>query len=178
MQDLCHWHNQQASHYQFTPALAPARVAQTNARFYALRNSHNDVLACMALWNQQPFKQVVAQTYRAPLAQLLPLYNLLARLMRRVELPQMGRAFNHSFMAFFACARDVGLPQVLALVEDALARCATPVLTLGLQAQHPYLPALLRHFKPLHYRTRIYAVHFEEPPALDGRMAQPEVATL
>ena len=104
--------------------------------------------------------------------------DLLARLMRRVELPQMGRAFNHSFMAFFACARDVGLPQVLALVEDALARCATPVLTLGLQAQHPYLPALLRHFKPLHYRTRIYAVHFEEPPALDGRMAQPEVATL
>ena len=178
MQQVCDWHNQQAGSYQFAPVLTPTLATQTGAQFYALRSSQNTLLACMALWNQQAYRQVVAQSYKAPFAHCLPLYNLWAQRMRRVALPAPGTCLDHSFMAFFAHTHEVTTTQVLALVEEALALCGTPALTLGLHAQHPLLPALQRHFKPLHYRTRIYAVHFDVPPVLDGRLAQPEVAVL
>ena len=72
--------------------------------------------------------------------------------------------------------------KLIALVEDALALAATPLVTLGLHAWHPQLPRLQARFKPWCYRTRLYAVsdaasHADTLP-LDGRVAQPEVAIL
>lgn len=183
---LCDWYNAQASRYQFAPVLTPdwlhqhsqhkQHVSQPPLRFYTVQQQGH-LRACMALWDQRACRQARALHYRWPLGPLLPAYNAWARWAKRPPLPRLGDALAHSFMAFFACEADA--PGVLIpLIEDALTLAATPVLSLGLHAQHPALAQLQAHFKPWCYRTRVYAVSDTHPLPLDGRLAQPEVAIL
>ena len=91
--------------------------------------------------------------------------------------PRVGEAPLRAHLAFLAVAPQAEVDGRL-LLQDALALCATPVLTLGLHEAHPWLAPLRRALRPLAYRTRIYAVNFEGSVALDGRPAQPEAAVL
>lgn len=176
VESMCRMHNDAAVRYQLSPLLSPARVAASGANFF-VHAPGDGVASCMALWNQQAYKQVVARGYRQPLSAGLQLYNSWARLSRRVVLPRLNERLDQSFLAFFAVpAEDAS--RMVALVRDALAICPSEVLTLGLHAAHPALPALLRAFRPATYRTIIYAVCFARQPEWDGRPVQPEVAVL
>lgn len=173
---LCSFYNQHARQYQFSPVLTNARAASTGASFFVVER-HGEFAACMALWNQQPYKQVVACAYRRPLNTLLPIYNAYARLTKKVLLPRVGHALDLTHLAFMAIAPPLD-GEVTALIDDALAISPTAVLTLGLHAGHPWLASLVRAYRPTTYRTWIYAVNFDDSVALDGRPAQPEVAVL
>jgi hypothetical protein len=176
LQALCRFYNDQAASFQFSPVLTPAVAARTGASFYAVRHE-GEIKACMALWNQQHYKQVVARDYRPPLDRFRPLYNAYARLTRRVSLPPPNAALDMANLAFLMIAPPFD-HHIEALIEDALAINTSAVLTLGLHERHPWLNALKRAFRPQAYRTCIYAVNFESSITLDGRPAQPEVAVL
>jgi len=176
LEPMCQFFNEGASEFNFSPVLTPEKAERTRAGFYVIKDQ-GQVVACMALWNQQAFKQVVARGYRRPLGTLLPVYNAIARSAGRVVLPRVGRALDQSFLAFLAISPSLAL-DIVPLIEDALALCRTPALTMGLHAEHPWLSKLCRRFRPLRYRTCIYAVSFGESLALDNRPAQPEVALL
>jgi hypothetical protein len=92
-------------------------------------------------------------------------------------MPRVGQALDQTYLAFLAVSPPLD-QEVAALIEDALAISPTTVLTLGLHAQHAWLASLMRAFRPATYRTRIYAVNFDDSAILDGRPAQPEVAIL
>jgi hypothetical protein len=172
---VCRFHGRRAARFQFSPRLSPEAAVRSGARFF-VHEGEGTTVASMALWNQQDHKQIVARGYRPPLGSLLPLYNFQARLRRTVQLPQVGGPLDQTFLAFLAAP---ALPDLMAeLVADALARCPTPVLAMGLYAEHPCLPRLLQEFRPLTYRTRIYAVDFGEALVLDGRPVWPEPAIL
>lgn len=173
---LCRFYNHHALGYQLSPVLTPERAAQTGAHFH-IAEDKSGLNAVMALWNQQPYKQVMASAYRQPLGLLLPLYNLYAHLAKRVALPPIGKPLDHTYLAFLAVA-PTAEENVSALVADALALCPTPVLSLGLHADHRWLAPLIRSFRPATYRTCLYTVDFGEAFELDGRPAQPEVALL
>jgi len=174
---ICRTHNSAAAKFQFAPALTPAVAKQTCATFYTHASS-GSITGCMALWNQQDFKQVVARAYRQPLAVALPLYNGWARLSRRVSLPRLNRPLDQTFLAFLA-ADGASPNEMVALVADALALCSSEVLTLGLHGNHPALPTLFRAFKPASYRTLIYSVNFDDGRLnFDDRPVQPEVSIL
>ncbi|RIX47524.1 MAG: GNAT family N-acetyltransferase [Rhodocyclales bacterium GT-UBC] len=175
-QALCRVHNASAARFQFAPVLTPEGMATTGATFFVTGES-GCIDACMAIWNQQAYKQVVARAYRPALAAALPLYNAWARLARRIALPRLNQALDQSFLAFFAPGSD-DAATLIPLIQDALAICPSQVLTFGCHAAHPALPALLRTFKPALYRTVVYAVCFDSPPAWDARPVQPEVAIL
>lgn len=172
---LCRAHNAAAARYQLSPVLDPERVAASGADFF-VSGGDGAPAACMALWNQQAYKQVVARAYRQPLAALRPLYNVWARLGGRIALPAVGRPLDQSFLAFLATDEDART--LLPLIRDALALCRSEVLTFGLHAAHPALPELLRALRPAVYRTVIYAVCFGPPPQWQRRPVQPEVAVL
>ena len=176
IESMCQAHNAAAACFQLSPTLTPARVEASGAEFFA-RDAHKQIAGCMALWNQQAYKQVVARAYRQPLGSVLPLYNVWARLAHRIALPPPNRPLDQSFLAFFAPGGD-DAEEIVPLVRDALAMCPSEVLTLGLHGAHPALPALLRAFRPTTYRTIVYAVCFDPPPHWDGRPVQPEVAVL
>lgn len=173
---LCSFYNRHASQYQFSPVLTPEIAARTGTSFFVVEQQ-GELTACMALWNQQGYKQLVACAYRRPLGTLLPIYNAYARLARKITLPRVGQALDQTYLAFLAVSPPLD-QEVAALLEDALAISPTTVLTLGLHAQHPWLASLMRAFRPTTYHSRIYAVNFDESVTLDGRPAQPEVAVL
>lgn len=175
LEHLCEFYNQHACGYQFSPALTPEIAGRTGADFFKIEQD-GALVACMALWRQD-YKQVVARAYRTPMAIFRPVYNVYARVARRVALPRLGEALEQTNLAFLAAAPTLDVTP-RALVEDALARCATQTLTLGLWSGHPWLDALVSTFRPWTYRTQIYTVRFDEGASLDGRPAQPEVALL
>lgn len=176
VKSMCQVHNRSAMRYQLSPELTPERAEATGADFF-VQEVEGTVSSCMALWNQQTYKQVVARAYRQPLAAALPLYNLLARLAKRITLPPLNQQLDQSFLAFFA-PRTEDASELVPLIRDALAINRSEVLTLGLHAAHPALPALIREFRPAIYRTIVYAVCFDQPPEWDARPVQPEVAVL
>ena len=176
LKSMCVMHNASAARFQLSPELTPERVEKTGADFF-VRDAAGELGGCMALWNQQTHKQVVARAYRQPLAALLPLYNVWARLTRKVTLPHLNQQFDQAFLAFFVPGtEDTG--ETVAMIHDALSLCPCNLLTLGLHAAHPALPALLRAFRPAVYRTIVYTVCFAQPPKWDGRPVQPEIAIL
>jgi hypothetical protein len=175
LMDLCAFYNRQSRCYQFSPVLTPEAARHSGARFFATTRQNGEIAGCMALWNQQTCKQIHITGYRPPLAALLPLYNFWADRTRRVRLPPPGACLDQCYLAFFAIEEAERVP---ALIEDALSLTDARVLSFGLHAAHPTLPALLKKFRPIQYRSCLYAVSFDEPLPLDGRPAQPEAAVL
>ncbi|MDR0480350.1 MAG: GNAT family N-acetyltransferase, partial [Gallionellaceae bacterium] len=172
---VCELYNREAARYHFAPALTPERIAKTGAPFYVAERD-GVLLATMALWNQQPWKQVVSRGYMQPLATVRPLWNLFARLSRRVCLPRTGSALDQTFLAFLAVSAAMQ-DEIHSLLLDALALCSTRVLLLGLHDAHSLLDQrLTQRFRPLYYRGSVYTVSFGASPPVDARPAQPEIA--
>lgn len=174
---VCALHNAIAASRQFSPALDPMTLSTTGADFFVCRDAAGEPVACMALWNQNAYKQVVARAYRQPLAALRPLYNLVAAARRRVTLPRPGNAVDQTYLAFLA-ADAKRAPPLPELVADALSLCSTAVLTMGISARAPELRDITARFRPASYTMTVYTVAYGEPPDLDGRPVQPEVAVL
>ncbi len=174
---VCALHNAAAGSRQFSPALDPMSLEATGADFFVCRDAAGKPIACMALWNQNDYKQVVARAYRQPLAALRPLYNVIAIARRQVTLPRPGHAVDQTYLAFLAtdATRAPPLPE---LIADALARCSTAVLTMGISAHDPGLLEIVARFRPSSYPMTVYTVAYGEPPGLDGRAVQPEIAVL
>jgi len=173
---LLEFHAAQAAAQQFAPVLQAALVHEIGLQHFFLHEHAGELRGMAALWDQRAFKQVVARRYRRPIGALLPAYNAYAKLFRRMPLPREGQALAQTFLAFLALA-DEARPLAGKLLQDLLARCATPVASLGLHAAHPLIPALER-LRPMRYPARVYAVSFEGRPELGDRAAQPEAALL
>ncbi|MFO1404626.1 MAG: hypothetical protein U1E96_08595 [Azonexus sp.] len=174
---VCALHNAAAAARQFAPVLDPTTMTATGAEFHVCRDSAGKPAACMALWNQHAYKQVVARAYRQPLATLRPLYNLFAGACRKVTLPRPGQPVEQTYLAFLAADKKRA-PTLSELIADALAKCSTAVLTLGVSASDPGLPEIVARFRPSSYRMTVYTVAYSDPPRLDGRPVQPEIAVL
>ena len=174
---VCAFHNAIAASRQFSPALDPMSLDATGADFFVCHDAAGKLAACMALWNQNPYKQVVARGYRQPLGTLRPLYNVLAAARRQVVLPSPGQAVDQTYLAFLA-ADEKRAPCLPELIADALAKCRTAVLTMGIAASSPGLREINARFRPSSYPMTVHTVGYGDPPDLDGRLVQPEIAVL
>lgn len=176
---LLAWHARQAQRHQFSPAVDAALLARIGLDHAWVHEDAGAIGGFAVLWDQSAFKQIVARRYAPALRRALPLYNAWARLTGRVRLPPEGHALEQTFIAFLALdpALEDQPGTADALIDGLLARCATPVASLGLHAGHAWLAALRRR-TALRYPATVYAVEFDEAARLDGRAVQPEVALL
>jgi hypothetical protein len=172
--DVAHimaFHNEHAARLQCSPVLSEEHVRRIGVdRFFVCDGG------VAALWDQRTFKQIVARGYRRPLRRALPLYNLYARLFRRIPLPREGGELEQTFIAFLALAEPAA-SNARALLEDLLSHCETPAASLGLHAKHPLIE-VVESLKPLPYPACVYAVTFEGAPPSSDRPMQPEAALL
>jgi hypothetical protein len=199
---IVRFHNEQAARFQCSPVLDDAVVrrvgrwfwsAAASSRRFSSRGSSGkredcdsaalsesgsstlphsiDAVAC--LWDQRAFKQIVARRYRMPIGTLRPLYNLYARLAKRIPLPKEGGALDQTFIAFLAFKNELSQ----ALIEDLLSHCHTPAASIGLHAENPLVP-IVKRMKPIAYPARVYAVTFDGAPPQITRPVQPEAALL
>ncbi|HYM59702.1 MAG TPA: hypothetical protein VEZ11_02285 [Thermoanaerobaculia bacterium] len=170
------FHNDRASRFQCSPVLSDALIRRIGIENFYLFEPNGVLHGAVALWDQRAFKQIVARRYRRPIGALLRPYNFYAKMFRRIPLPREGGALQQTFMAFLALSEEAHA-DALALLEDLLAYCKTPVASLGLHAESPLIVAVDR-LRPLPYPARIYAVSFESEPPGNGRPVQPEAALL
>ena len=150
--------------------------------FWLLRGSDGALEGCLALWDQRAFKQSVVKAYKRPLTYLRRFYNLFARSTKRVELPAVGEALEHVFIAFFAFQdKEVAVTAIREAARIAEAKKAS-CCVIGLSSRHPLLADVKRLFKPSIYRTEIETVvpYGKRADAVDfdDAIVQPEVALL
>jgi hypothetical protein len=185
---LADFYNAAAASYQFAPVLSrqwlahlPGSCGLQLSDFWLLKNGH-DIHGCIAIWDQRPFKQIVARGYRFPLNLLRGSYNLFARMTGRLALPRPGAQLEQVFLSFLALDPDAN-DRVADVIREALMIArekGAGVGTLGLSVQNPLRSRLRDSFHAGVYRTRIETIHWPDSavPALDGRPPQPEVGLL
>jgi Acetyltransferase (GNAT) family len=154
-----------------SPGLSPCDF------FLAL--SHDQIVGCLALWDQRSFKQVVVRGYSPALARWRTVLNAGARLVGAAPLPPAGHPLAHAYVSHVAVDGDE--PRVFAALlaaarREARARGLAYVVT-GFAAGHPLLPVAARGAR--RYESVLYTVHWDGgTPSFDGRLAHPEVALL
>jgi hypothetical protein len=148
---------------------------------FLLRDTKHAAPACVALCDQRALKQIVVAGLSPALGRGRHAINLAAKLTGRPALPPAGSPLNMAYISHAAFDLD-DADTASALIAQACALAATrgiKLVSLGLPADTPILPALTRRFKPWISRSIIYAVgHLPDAIRLDGRPVWMEVATL
>lgn len=175
--------------YQFAPSwtraelACPVRSRDLAPTDFFLATERRAVVGCLALWNQQRFKQIVVRAYSGRLRWQRPAANALARLAGAPRLPAPGRPLAHLYLSHVAIDDD--RPEILdclcaAALATARRRGASCVIA-GFAAAHPFTHRLVRGYRPWTYRSVLYAVHWPGTDAgtsPDGRLPHHEVALL
>jgi hypothetical protein len=170
------FHNARAARFDFAPQLDEELVRRVGHDNFFVLEVAGALRGVAALWDQRAFKQIIVNAYRPPIGALLPVYNLYARLARRIPLPRVGQALDQSFIAFLALDDEL-LAERRTLLGDLLSHCQTPVASLGLHAGNPLIETVAA-FKPVKYPACIYGVSFDARQPRRSGHAQPEAALL
>jgi hypothetical protein len=151
------------------------------SRFLVYRENRR-IAACLAVWDQRRYKQIVIKKYGQPLASLRPFWNIWARCARRQLLPSAGRRLEQVFLAFLAFAPSVAGREVFFIREALLTAEAMNAdsALFGVSASSPSRENLKRALKPYIYVTRIESVELRGgvPPLPVPGVVHPEVALL
>jgi hypothetical protein len=179
LQAVLEWRTRVASQYHLAPLLHESMVHRVGLANFFVAGERERYLAMAALWDQRPFKQVVARRYRHGLTWAVQAYNLFAKVARRIPLPLEGAALEQVFIAFLAIDPDSRQNPALtrALLGDLLSLSPAPVVALGLHEADPLCDSVAM-FKPMRYPAIVYAVELDGPAELDSRPVLPEVALL
>lgn len=152
---------------------------------FTVAEEQGRLIGCVALWDQQAFKQSVVAGYEGGLARFRGLVNLAAPWAGVPRLPEPGQPLSHAYLSHLALEDredlEVGLALLSAARERAVGR-GYGYLTLGLPERHMLTEPAKRRFRALEYRSIIYLVCWPDGEsavaAVGGRLMWPEVAVL
>ena len=153
--------------------------------FYVLKKGE-EIIACLALWDQRAYKQTVAKSYRFPLNKLRIMVNFFASMTGKMRLPKEGEMLDLIYLSFFAI-NDNYQDLSLSLIQDALYKAkdrGAKGITLGLSDANPILPMIKSTFHTHSYQTCIETVSWtdkknsKQPLLFSHSQVQPEIALL
>ncbi len=142
------------------------------------------VKACVALWDQQSFKQLVVENYRGNLKRFRGLVNLVGPLLGIPHLPDPGSMFRFAYLSHMAAPIDDRLLWLALMARACNAARARKFkyVSLGMSQCHPQLKSIKFHYRHIDYRSILYTVHWGEDAsqvkALDSRIPHVEIAML
>lgn len=189
--DLAECLQRHHARYQLAPCwtaedlASPERTRGLAPHDFTVAESNGKIVACCALWDQTPFKQIVVHDLKGALRTWRPLVNRLGPAFGVPRLPLPGQPFRFAFLSHLALPAD-DADLALALVTQAQNRAlhrGYAYVSLGLSVRHPLLKLFARTFRHISYRAILYAAHWEDGAAavdaLDrGLIPHVEVATL
>lgn len=156
--------------YQFAPvwtadALAdPVRCRGLRPSDFLVALRAERIVGCLAIWDQQAFKQSVVRGYSRGLRVARPLLNAVSRVAPLPRLPAVGEAIAHAYLTHAASDDDEPLALVR-LVERALHEVhgrGLSYVTMGLCSTNPMLEPVRRRFRPIVYRSIVYVVYWPD----------------
>lgn len=169
-------------HWTETTLLSPLTPGLSISNFF-LAQSGSRLRGCLALWDQQAYKQTVVRGYNGSMARYRSLINLLTPLGFWAPLPEPGTRLNQCFACFLAVDNDN--PEVFSALLRALhneaARLKYDYFMLGLAQDNPFHP-IVKTYRPITYESDIYLAAwedgFDEIARVDARPSAPEIALL
>jgi len=159
-----------------TPGLAPEDF------LIALRD--DQVVGCLALWDQGAFKQTIIRGYSRRLRIFRKAYNLTAGVIGLPNLPPVNSKVKHAYASFLAVDHDelVVYQSLLRNLYNHAVERGYSYFMLGLCDDHPFLPYTKDTYKHIDYTSLIYLVtwdfEFDPRSQLDDRLPAPEIAIL
>jgi len=186
--ELVNFYNNHASQYQFSPVLSadwlkkiPQNIGLSISDFWLYKTT-SGIQACLALWNQRSFKQIVVRGYRFPLNVLRIPSNLLAKYFKLPVLPPVGACLKQIYVSFLAIDTAV-IDKTSIIFANALniaRQQGADTCVTGLSVDNPVLPQLKKNFRSYTYSTLIETVNFnrDDGPVMNSRSVQPEIALL
>ncbi len=176
--------------FQFAPRwsaedlASPTRCRDLAPEHFTIVLKGARVKACVAVWDQRPFKQMLVRSYRKPIGSLRPLVNLLGPLAGIPKLPRAGENFPYACLSLLAVDPEepaLFLPLIHAACAAARDR-GLANLSLGLAENHPHWRTFKHAIRHIEYRSILYTVHWPDGEKavakLDQRPAHVEIATL
>lgn len=187
--ELAAFHNEACSGVQLSPVLSEDWLSNSCAsgrpmiEHFLIHRREGRIAACIAVWDQRAYRQIVVRGYRQPLRALRGAHNAMARLRGQPQLPPVGGRLEQVFLAFAALdpALDDG-DFFVRLVREALLSvrmAGADGALIGLSPNSARYAALRRALSCYVYKTRIESVALAgaTPPEISG-FVQPEVALL
>jgi hypothetical protein len=174
--------------YQFAPVWSardladPKRCPGLKPEDFLVVRHGPGITACVALWDQNSFKQTIVDGYAGPLARLRPLINLAAPLMGLPHLPAAGEPLRQVYLSHLAVEHhDEQLFR--ALIDAALAEARRRGFALalaGLASRHPLAGVLSRAYRAREYRALLHLVQWDQEGTVlpAPRLPHVEIAVL
>jgi hypothetical protein len=150
--------------------------------FIAVRDER--VIGCLALWNQNSFKQIVVRDYGPAMRRWRPLVDVAARLLGTPQLPRIGCPISHLYLSHVAVDDDRAevFEALLARAYNEACDEGHACLVAGFADRHPFLPLVRRRYRSWTYSSVLYAVCWENERAalagIDRRVPHLEVGLL
>jgi hypothetical protein len=176
--------------YQFAPYWAadtlfcPDSTPGLNPDDFFLALDGEQLVGCLAAWDQGCFKQTVVHSYSGALARWRSLANVGARLIGWPALPSPNSPFRYchaSHLAIDNDRSDVMAALVRAVYNHAVGRRYSYFM-LGLCENHPFLEMIAATYPHIDYTSQLYLVTWKhELDALsqvDDRLPGLEIAVL
>jgi hypothetical protein len=176
--------------HQFAPCWTEEHLISSDCTLglapsdFLVATRDNEIIGCLARWDQRAYKQAVVRAYSPKLARWRLLNNIAATVVGTPRLPALGKPLALAYLSHIAVDGDD--PEVLcALIEAArreAARDHLDYVAMGLAASNPMLSAVTSRFRPRCYSSMLYLAHWEDGlqavASVDGRTPHVEVATL
>jgi len=184
--ELTAFHNKTMAHTFLAPVLDEAWLESMirNAWMdFFVHRVEGRIKACIAVWDQRAYKQIIIHGYRQPLGMLRPFHNLWAQIAKRPLWPVAGERLQQVFLAFRAFDASVADKEALFISEALVAakNIGADSALLGVAPASPQYLELKRTLKPYIYATRIEMVDLCPPSCPTSDISggcQPEVALL
>jgi hypothetical protein len=144
----------------------------------------NKVIACVALWDQRGFKQMVVREYSRKISFARPWINLAAKLFGTPRLPPVNSTLAFGLLSPLAVPADKPelIPALVGTILSIAAERGLEFCAIGFAAGDFRLEALRNHFRCREYNTRLYRVRWKDAdaniPTLDDGPFLPELAFL
>ncbi|MDA8016742.1 MAG: hypothetical protein MPN21_04765 [Thermoanaerobaculia bacterium] len=145
------------------------------ADFLTARDDDGDVRACLAIWDQRRFKQVVVRGYDARLTTFRPLINVGLTCLRRPRLPAPGTSLALGFLSHVAVDDDDPrwLLPLLTEARRVARKRGLDYLSVGFARRHPLAASVRRATGARVLESILYLVGTEdEANAWSERCAQ------
>ncbi len=159
-----------------TPGLSPEEF------FIALHGEQ--VIGCLALWDQGKFKQTVVRGYSKRVGYFRRILNIVSGVVGLPVLPPVNSKVKHAYACLLAVDHD-SLEVYQALLRSLYNHAVEggySYFMLGLCDDHPFLAYTASKYAHIDYRSLIYLVTWDldsDPRALlDDRLPAPEIAIL
>jgi hypothetical protein len=167
------WHARDLADPKRCPGLAPGD-------FLVIRRGPG-IAACVALWDQNAFKQTIVSGYGGRLGIVRPLVNLAAPLLQMPHLPAAGEPLRQVYLSHLAVEHD-DEQLFRALIDGALAetrRRGFALALVGLAMRHPLAQVLNRTYRIREYRALLHLVQWaREPVEVPAGLPHVEIAVL